>query len=155
MQIGERPVGAGIFFALGHSSVVFIAVALAGAATTLLGPAQWLKSVGGVAGTRISTLFFLVIAGGEHRYSAQRLARVEALASRSFMANAAGAAFVNAVGPIQQLVRGAPVAYRRCLVIAPGLRARSEPPCKSWTGQTSSASIDALAIVAAPGGAGR
>ncbi len=39
----------------------------------------------------------------------------------SFMTNAAGAAIVNAVGPIRQLVRNGAVAERRYLVIAPGL----------------------------------
>jgi YVTN family beta-propeller protein len=38
----------------------------------------------------------------------------------SFMTNAAGAAIVNAVGPIRQLVRGEGEAPRRYLVIAPG-----------------------------------
>jgi hypothetical protein len=38
----------------------------------------------------------------------------------SFITNAAGAAIVNAVGPIRQLVRDATPAERRYLVIAPG-----------------------------------
>jgi YVTN family beta-propeller protein len=44
---------------------------------------------------------------------------LEALAS--FMTNPAGAAIVNAVGPIRQLVLGAAPADRRYLVVAPGL----------------------------------
>jgi YVTN family beta-propeller protein len=43
---------------------------------------------------------------------------LESLAA--FTANPAGAAIVNAVGPIRQLVRGQPGAERRYLVIAPG-----------------------------------
>lgn len=39
----------------------------------------------------------------------------------SFMTNAAGAAIVNAVGPIRQLVRDAAPSERRYLVVAPGL----------------------------------
>jgi hypothetical protein len=39
----------------------------------------------------------------------------------SFMTNAAGAAIVNAVGPIRQLVQDAAILERRYLVIAPGL----------------------------------
>jgi YVTN family beta-propeller protein len=38
----------------------------------------------------------------------------------SFMTNPAGAAIVNAVGPIRQIVQGGPDAPRRYLVIAPG-----------------------------------
>ncbi|HEY0522271.1 MAG TPA: YncE family protein [Stellaceae bacterium] len=44
---------------------------------------------------------------------------LEALAS--FMTNAAGAAIVNAVGPIRQLVRDVAPAERRYLVVVPGL----------------------------------
>jgi high-affinity nickel-transport protein len=62
MQSGERPVGVGLFFALGHSSVVVLAVAAAGVATTLLGPAEILKSVGGFVGTAISALFLFAVA---------------------------------------------------------------------------------------------
>ncbi len=46
----------------------------------------------------------------------------------SFMTNAAGAAIVNAVGPIRQLVRDAAPADRRTLVIAPGLPASLGEP---------------------------
>ena len=38
----------------------------------------------------------------------------------SFMTNPAGAAIVNAIGPIRQLVQGEDTAQRRYLVIAPG-----------------------------------
>ena len=49
MQTGERPVGAGFFFALGHSTVVVLAVAAAGSATAMLGPAETLQWVGSSA----------------------------------------------------------------------------------------------------------
>ena len=62
MQSGERPVGAGFFFALGHSSVVVLAVAVAGTATALLGPADTLKSMGSFAGTLISAFFLFAVA---------------------------------------------------------------------------------------------
>ena len=39
---------------------------------------------------------------------------------QGFMTNPAGAAIVNAIGPIRQLVRGEDTAQRRYLVIAPG-----------------------------------
>jgi hypothetical protein len=41
-------------------------------------------------------------------------------ALQGFMTNPAGAAIVNAIGPIRQLVRGEDKAQRRYLVIAPG-----------------------------------
>ena len=62
MQSGARPVGIGFFFALGHSSVVVIAVAAAGTATALFGLSDMLKSVGGLAGTLISAIFLLAVA---------------------------------------------------------------------------------------------
>ena len=51
---------------------------------------------------------------------------LEALAS--FMANPAGAAVVNAVGPIRQVVRGEADAPRRYLVIAPGMPTQPGKP---------------------------
>ena len=43
-------------------------------------------------------------------------------------ANAAGAAIVNALGPIRQIVRGEGEGPRRYLVIAPGTAAQPGPP---------------------------
>jgi len=51
---------------------------------------------------------------------------VEPLAT--FTANAAGAAIVNALGPIRQIVRGDGVGPRRYLVIAPGTAAQPGAP---------------------------
>src|SRR5271170_5828981 len=52
MQEGKRPVAVGFFFAIGHSTVVFLAVlAIAGAVTTLSSRFDTFKSVGGVIGT--------------------------------------------------------------------------------------------------------
>ncbi len=63
MQAGERPVSVGLFFALGHSSVVAIAaIAVAGTATALNGSFERFKAVGGIIGTIISALFLLAIA---------------------------------------------------------------------------------------------
>ncbi len=62
MQTGERPVGVGFFFALGHSTVVVLAVAVAGTATAVLGPADTLKSVGGLVGTLVSAFFLFTVA---------------------------------------------------------------------------------------------
>jgi len=47
---------------------------------------------------------------------------------QSFMTNPAGAAVVNAIGPIRQLVRGEDKAPRRYLVILPGTPATHGAP---------------------------
>jgi nickel/cobalt transporter (NiCoT) family protein len=63
MQDGKRPVGVGFFFAMGHSTVVILAVAgVAGTATLLAGSFDQLKTVGGVIGTGFSALFLFAIA---------------------------------------------------------------------------------------------
>ena len=63
MQDGKRPVGVGFFFAMGHSTVVILAVAgVAGMATLLAGSFDQLKTVGGVIGTSVSALFLFAIA---------------------------------------------------------------------------------------------
>lgn len=63
MQDGKRPIGAGFFFALGHSTVVIIAsllVALSfGAIETKFGN---VKEWGGVIGTSVSAAFLLLVA---------------------------------------------------------------------------------------------
>ena len=63
MQAGKRPVGVGLFFALGHSSVVVLAAAgVAGAATALAGSFDRFKAVGSAVGTGVSALFLFAIA---------------------------------------------------------------------------------------------
>ena len=63
MQEGKRPVGVGLFFAMGHSSVVILAAAgVAGAAAALAGSFDRFKAVGNVIGTGVSTLFLFAIA---------------------------------------------------------------------------------------------
>jgi nickel/cobalt transporter (NiCoT) family protein len=63
MQEGKRPVSAGFFFALGHSTIVIIVsllVALSvGALETNF---VWFKAIGGVIGTGLSATFLFVIA---------------------------------------------------------------------------------------------
>lgn len=60
VQAGQRPLGVGLFFALGHSSVVMVACAvLAATATAFAGS---LEAVGGVVGSVVSILFLLAIA---------------------------------------------------------------------------------------------
>ena len=64
MQDGQRPVGIGFFFSLGHSTVVVIAsVALAATANAVEGRFAAYRSAGGVVGTLVSSLFLLAIAG--------------------------------------------------------------------------------------------
>ena len=63
MQEGRRPVGVGLFFSLGHSTIVVaLTVAIAVATTTLQGRFEMFKSFGAVAGTLVSALFLFGIA---------------------------------------------------------------------------------------------
>jgi high-affinity nickel-transport protein len=62
MQEGQRPVGVGFFFSLGHSTVVVLLCAALALSTAYVERhlPQW-KSVGGVAGTIISGCFLYLI----------------------------------------------------------------------------------------------
>src|ERR1700677_2753723 len=63
MQEGRRPVGVGLFFSLGHSTIVVaLTIAIAVATTELQGRFDAFKSFGGVAGTLVSALFLFAIA---------------------------------------------------------------------------------------------
>ena len=63
MQQGERPVTTGLFFSLGHSTVVFVAVVLlAATAAALKDDLATFRSYGGVIGVSISAVFLLLIA---------------------------------------------------------------------------------------------
>ncbi|MEJ2625564.1 MAG: HoxN/HupN/NixA family nickel/cobalt transporter [Pseudolabrys sp.] len=62
MQMKQRPVSVGFFFAMGHSTVVVIAAAAVALAATLLGSFGAFQSVSGIVGTTISSLFLLAIA---------------------------------------------------------------------------------------------
>ncbi len=56
MQQGQRPVGVGFFFALGHSTVVVaLSVAVAFAAAELTSRFDSMKAVGGIISTRMLT----------------------------------------------------------------------------------------------------
>jgi high-affinity nickel-transport protein len=80
MQEGKRPLSAGFFFALGHSTVVVaMTVAVCVAATALAPRLAAIKSVGGVVGTLVSATYLcllgmlnLVILGGAWRAWRQR-----------------------------------------------------------------------------------
>jgi len=62
MQEGKRSAGAGLFFSLGHSSIVVaMSIAIAAAATLFSGRLDALKDIGGIVGTAISSIFLIVI----------------------------------------------------------------------------------------------
>ncbi|KAF1061868.1 HoxN/HupN/NixA family nickel/cobalt transporter [Burkholderia gladioli] len=63
MQDGQRPVTVGLFFSLGHASVVILAsAAVAVVATALNGRFAHYKAVGSIVSTSVSTGFLLAIA---------------------------------------------------------------------------------------------
>ncbi|HEX3866361.1 MAG TPA: HoxN/HupN/NixA family nickel/cobalt transporter, partial [Gemmatimonadaceae bacterium] len=63
MQTGQRPVAAGFFFSLGHSTVVVLAsVAIAATAVALGTTFASFRAVGGIVGTAVSAAFLLAIA---------------------------------------------------------------------------------------------
>ena len=63
MQQGQRPVGVGFFFALGHSTVVVaLSVGVAFAASELTSRFDSMKAVGGIISTSASALFLFAIA---------------------------------------------------------------------------------------------
>ena len=64
MQEGKRPFSVGLFFSLGHSLAIALAVAaIAAAAFALEGRFLQFKSIGSVIGTGASAFFLLAIAG--------------------------------------------------------------------------------------------
>jgi high-affinity nickel-transport protein len=63
MQEGRRPVAVGLFFSLGHSTIVVaLSIAIAFTATALQDHFHAFKSFGGVVGTLVSALFLFGIA---------------------------------------------------------------------------------------------
>jgi high-affinity nickel-transport protein len=63
MQEGKRPVSVGFLFSLGHSTIVVIgSVAIAATALLLQYRVESFRSIGGVIGTLVSTLFLFGIA---------------------------------------------------------------------------------------------
>lgn len=63
MQDGKRPITVGFWFSIGHSTVVVLAALAIALTTTQLAEhfSEW-KSIGGVIGTSISTLFLFAVA---------------------------------------------------------------------------------------------
>jgi high-affinity nickel-transport protein len=63
MQDGQRPLSVGLFFALGHSTVVVLAtIAIAATAAALQARFGDVQRVGGLIGTAVSAAFLLLIA---------------------------------------------------------------------------------------------
>jgi nickel/cobalt transporter (NiCoT) family protein len=63
MQRGGRPVGVGLWFSLGHSTIVFaLSAAVAGSAAAIKAHFGALESFGGIAGTLVSAGFLLGLA---------------------------------------------------------------------------------------------
>jgi high-affinity nickel-transport protein len=63
MQQGQRPVGVGVFFSLGHSTIVFgLSAAVAITAVAIKGRFAAIENFGNIAGTLISATFLLSIA---------------------------------------------------------------------------------------------
>lgn len=62
MQAGDTPRSVGLYFALGHSTVVVVATMLLALGVVSLGGDSLLKDIGGLIGTSVSALFLLVIA---------------------------------------------------------------------------------------------
>jgi high-affinity nickel-transport protein len=63
MQEGKRPVAAGLFFSLGHSTVVVLAtIAVAATAAAFKEQLEDFHAIGGVIGTSVSAAFLLIIA---------------------------------------------------------------------------------------------
>ena len=64
IQQGKRPAAAGLFFSLGHSTVVAgLCAAIALATAALQNQFDLFKTIGGVVGTVVSALFLFAIAG--------------------------------------------------------------------------------------------
>jgi high-affinity nickel-transport protein len=62
MQAGDAPRSVGLYFALGHSTVVLAATTLLALGVVSLGGDSLLKEIGALIGTSVSALFLLVIA---------------------------------------------------------------------------------------------
>jgi nickel/cobalt transporter (NiCoT) family protein len=62
MQARQRPVAVGFFFAMGHSTVVIVAVAVAAMALTMLDGWDGVKSAAGILQTLVSSFFLFAIA---------------------------------------------------------------------------------------------
>ena len=62
MQAGAAPRSVGLYFALGHSTIVVVAAMLLALGVGSLGGDSLLRDIGGLIGTSVSALFLLLIA---------------------------------------------------------------------------------------------
>jgi high-affinity nickel-transport protein len=62
MQMKQRPVAVGFFFAMGHATIVIVVAGLVASATTLLTRFQSFHAIGSTLSTGISAFFLLAIA---------------------------------------------------------------------------------------------
>ena len=88
MQQGQKPVGVGLYFSLGHSTIVFgLSLAIALTSVAIKDHFNSLANIGGIVGTSISAFFLLAIAA----------ANMMILASvyRTFRVVKAGGAYVD------------------------------------------------------------
>ncbi|HEX8939067.1 MAG TPA: HoxN/HupN/NixA family nickel/cobalt transporter [Candidatus Limnocylindrales bacterium] len=61
MQDGQRPVAVGLFFSLGHSTIVVALSVVIAASAAFVSEVPTLRSVGGLIGTSVSAAFLLLI----------------------------------------------------------------------------------------------
>jgi high-affinity nickel-transport protein len=61
MREGQRPVGVGLFFSLGHSTVVVALSVVIAVSAGFISDVPGLRSIGGLIGTAVSAVFLLVI----------------------------------------------------------------------------------------------
>ncbi len=61
MQDGQRPVAVGLFFSLGHSTIVVALSVVIAVSAAFISDVPALRSVGGIVGTTVSAAFLLVI----------------------------------------------------------------------------------------------
>ena len=61
MQDGQRPVGVGLFFSLGHSTIVVLLSVVIALSAGLISDIPTLREIGGLIGTSVSALFLLII----------------------------------------------------------------------------------------------
>lgn len=62
MQMKQRPVAVGFFFAMGHSTIVVVVAGMVAGAASMLAGFQSFRTIGGTLSTAISALFLFVIA---------------------------------------------------------------------------------------------
>src|SRR5882724_1674828 len=61
MQDGQRPVGVGLFFSLGHSTIVVALSVLIAISAGIVSDIPTFREVGGLIGTSVSAVFLIVI----------------------------------------------------------------------------------------------